>query len=227
MTAHSHWGYRVLLRFFSLLARTDHFLWLQWIKLIALVRVAKLHSPPLLDNEPCPSINTLIFKYVYPNAAYRRFHPALKCGKWIGCRNQFDLVSHCSSVCKEATITHPSVTLNTTSCDFLSPFSSFCLCGLLSTEDLHYQRHCGYRWRKQEQFSGAGCYHHQCEEPASTVGKRQLQRSHTRKHRPGHTHRGMLLRGCTETYGFEFSSVQIYLYISNSHQLLWGSLYVR
>lgn len=61
-----------------------------------------------------------------------------------------------------------------------------------ATEDFHHQGNCGYRWGKQEQFSGAVCHHHQCEEPASTVGERQLQRGHTRKHCPGHTHRGTL-----------------------------------
>lgn len=62
------------------------------------------------------------------------------------------------------------------------------------TEDIHHQGNCGHRRRQQEQLSGTFCHHHQREEPASAVGKGELHRGHTRKHRPRHS--------CCGTYGW-------------------------
>lgn len=66
-----------------------------------------------------------------------------------------------------------------------------CLC---PTEDIHHQGNRGHRRRQQEQLSGTFCHHHQREEPASAVGRGQLHRGHTRKHRPRHS--------CGGTYGW-------------------------
>lgn len=59
---------------------------------------------------------------------------------------------------------------------------------MLCAENLY---HAGYHsnWRrKPKHFCGAGSHHYQCEEPASTVGERELQCCHPWKHHKGHTH---------------------------------------
>lgn len=58
------------------------------------------------------------------------------------------------------------------------------------SEDVHYARHHGHRWREPDQLSRTGCNHHQCEESASTLGEGQLQCGHSRKHCQRHTSGG-------------------------------------
>lgn len=93
------------------------------------------------------------------------------------------------SLFKEAVIITPSHWSAAIKCFFCVLFCFFPPC--FSTEILHHQGDRGNGRRQQEQFGGAVCHHHQCEEPAAAVGEGELQRGHPRKHRPGHDCRGM------------------------------------
>lgn len=87
-----------------------------------------------------------------------------------------------------------------------------CLC---PTEDIHHQGNRGHRRRQQEQLSGAFCHHHQREEPASAVGRGQLHRGHTRKHRPRHP------RGGTYGWGWGRRGTQKVRFECPTELLLW------
>lgn len=72
----------------------------------------------------------------------------------------------------------------------LSKNISWSFLSFYHSEDVHYARHHGHRWREPDQLSRIGCNHHQCEESASTLGEGQLQCGHSRKHCQRHTSGG-------------------------------------
>lgn len=61
---------------------------------------------------------------------------------------------------------------------------------IMNTEVLHHSGDNGHGRGQPQQCRGAGCHHHQREEPAATVGEGQLRGGHPREHHEGHTHRG-------------------------------------